>query len=890
MVRSRDPSRPTGAARKSAAPVPARTAGSIPVSVPETSGRHTRRLRRVTTIACLVTALGAVNGTAAGAEPAPAGERDPESAATGSGKVEEIIVRAARDRGFGAQVDTVDSANVIGIEALQRSQSQDVFDVLRDVPGVSVEGGPRTSGKVFSIRGFSSNEDVLVQVDGVSQNFEKYRYGSGVDIEPELLKEVTVYRGGTAITQGSGYIGGMIRMETKDASDFLAPGERFGAYAKSGFRTNNDGQAYSATLYGRPAAFADTLFSVTKRQTQDYELPDGSRFEDSAESQLSALGKLELSHDDLVLTVSQRFGEDSGREPFDVTGGASGIGGTVLRDTEELATSIRLSWDPGSELINAGATVGYIEKSVVDASSAIAGVDTFGNPIGEDTFNYAIWTVDAGNVFEFSLGPSTHRLDVGVQGQRERRESIRENEDGRAVNASQPSGEKRYLATYVEHEINWRWFTARGGLRRDWYTITPGHEVRALLDARSLEDEIRFSRTTPGFALSFEHGPFSVFYNWRESFRAPLLDEYFARGSFSRCFEFSAFTREPARPRLLLPSAPAVGPPPVVPARPPQPVRSDFPPGFAGNLAFSTALLNWASDLADWEIAFAEWETAFAAWQAPLLAFAEASQTATSEFNAAFAEFEDAFAAYEQDPAAQFNAMCGANYEPETAVTREAGFAVEWDGLLTRDDFAFFKLSYFDVRASNILESIYENAASGVVSQPGREVRNGFEIEVKYERERWFADFNLSTLDGYIEYNFFNDNIDPSVAAFGDPGRTPLFNVPGDSFVFTLGFRPWWNVEVGHRLRATGARRVTVGLIPGCPGALFTNPVCNDIGMQDGYITSNYFLSWQPRDWIDLRLTVDNALNKEFQTNGFGGAIGATAPGRDVRMSVSLRY
>lgn len=85
-------------------------------------------------------------------------------------------------------------------------------------------------------------------------------------------------------------------------------------------------------------------------------------------------------------------------------------------------------------------------------------------------------------------------------------------------------------------------------------------------------------------------------------------------------------------------------------------------------------------------------------------------------------------------------------------------------------------------------------------------------------------------------------------------------------------------------------RPVTVGVLPNCPGGLFTNPVCNVLGEQSGYVTSNWFAAWQPSRAMDLRLTIDNALNKEFELSGFGGALGAVAPGRDIRVSVNYRF
>jgi len=778
-----------------------------------------------------------------------------EAARTAPAGTDEIVVTGQRARRLELDFDATESVNRIELEGLRRIQASDVFETVRDMPGVSVEGGPRTSGKSFSIRGFSSNEDVLVQIDGVTQNFEKYRYGSGVDIEPELLKAVTVYRGGAATAQSAGYIGGAVRMETKSASDFLEDDQRYGSQAKVGYLTNNDGQLYSLTGYGAPLGFADALFNVTKRHTNDYALPDGSRFPDSAEGQLSGLGKVTLQQDDLRFQAVQRYSEDSGREPFDITGGISGIGGDVLRSSTEQSTAFNSTWDPASDLVAAEAALGFIAKSVIDEGSAIAGVDVDGNAIGRDDFTYQIWTVNAANTATFELLGTRHLLSAGVQANRERRFAERTNLNGVGPNPAQPSGEKRFHALHADQRVEWGLLSAEAGLRHDWYRVAPGQDGRALLRARGLDESIRFDRSSPHYGVGLRLGPADIFYRWSRTFRAPLLDEYFARGSFSSCFEFTHFTPAPVQPSLELPAPPLA------------PDIGDF----ADVFDFLAALDLYNNVL--------------------LPAYLAALNTALTDFNAALIAFQTAQLAYLDDPLAQPNAFCGDLYKPETAVSREAGFTLAFDALWYADDHLDLKFTYYDMRVRDLLESIFENARTGEISQPGREVRKGFEVELHYAAgERWFADFTLGTLDGYFQYNFFADNVDESVAALGNPGTTPLFNQPADALSIILGIRPLADLELGHRLRAVAARTVTVGVVDNCPGGLFTNPVCNILGEQAGYITSNFFAAWQPRPGLDLRLTVDNALNKEYALAGFGGALGATAPGRDVRLTLSYRY
>ena len=279
-------------------------------------------------------------------------------------------------------------------------------------------------------------------------------------------------------------------METKDAGDFLDEGENFGADLKTGYNTNNDGKVYALTSYGKAFDRFDFLASATKRNTNDYQLPDGSRFPDSEESQLSLLGKAEADFGDAHITASHRYGEDSGREPFDITGGVSGIGGVVRRDTEENATSLRLQYEPLTTLVDSDTSVGYIEKTVIDGREEAAGG-------GTDTFDYKIWTIATGNESVFNYFGGTHEVRYGFQWNRERRNVFRESNAFTGFNPAQPSGEKRNWGVYLDNTFSIGGFDIHFGARHDDYSIFAKDDMRNILIARGDPDEISFSETTP---------------------------------------------------------------------------------------------------------------------------------------------------------------------------------------------------------------------------------------------------------------------------------------------------------------------------------------------------------------------------------------------------------
>jgi vitamin B12 transporter len=131
------------------------------------------------------------------------------------GMAPDVIVTADRYPTDPAKV--TGSVTVIMNEDMQRRQLRTVADVLRSVPGVSVQqsGGPGTQTSVF-VRGANSNH-TLVLIDGV--NVSDPASGNGaVDFAhflTENLDRVEVVRGPMSTMYGSQAIGGVINMVTK---------------------------------------------------------------------------------------------------------------------------------------------------------------------------------------------------------------------------------------------------------------------------------------------------------------------------------------------------------------------------------------------------------------------------------------------------------------------------------------------------------------------------------------------------------------------------------------------------------------------------------------------------------------------------------------------------
>lgn len=135
--------------------------------------------------------------------------------------VDELVVTASRS-GDGVRADLLGgSVTVIDDAAFQQRQVRQVYDLLRDVPGLAVSRVPGLAQ--VRIRGGEGNH-TLVLIDGIEAsdpNFGEFEFGTLVADEAAKLE---VLRGQQSALYGSEAIGGVINYLT--ASGAEAPGVR----------------------------------------------------------------------------------------------------------------------------------------------------------------------------------------------------------------------------------------------------------------------------------------------------------------------------------------------------------------------------------------------------------------------------------------------------------------------------------------------------------------------------------------------------------------------------------------------------------------------------------------------------------------------------------------
>lgn len=159
----------------------------------------------------------------------------------------------------------------IDSDELELRQANDLVDIFRTVPSVTVGGGVGIAQKIY-VRGLEDSM-LNVTVDGAPQRGTLFHHIGRVSIEPELLQTVDVQAGAGEATAGFGAIGGAIRFRTKNADDLLRPDQNLGGIVKAGYMSN-DASKFSGTVYGR--LFGDIGFVASYVQVDRNDTEDGA--------------------------------------------------------------------------------------------------------------------------------------------------------------------------------------------------------------------------------------------------------------------------------------------------------------------------------------------------------------------------------------------------------------------------------------------------------------------------------------------------------------------------------------------------------------------------------------------------------------------------------------
>ena len=196
-------------------------------------------------------------------------------------------------------------------EQLDKYQANDLADIFRQTPSVTVGGSLGVAQKVY-VRGLEDSM-VNVTVDGAPQTSTLFHHIGRVSIEPELLQSIEVQAGAGEATAGTGAVGGAIRFKTKAADDLLNKHEQFGGLAKVSYFSNS-GHKESLSLYGKATDKVGILASFVNVSKDNMDDGDGEEIPGTAADQTLAFIKVnaELTENQDI-TVSYEKRKEEGK-------------------------------------------------------------------------------------------------------------------------------------------------------------------------------------------------------------------------------------------------------------------------------------------------------------------------------------------------------------------------------------------------------------------------------------------------------------------------------------------------------------------------------------------------------------------------------------------------
>jgi len=450
------------------------------------------------------------------------------------------------------------SVSVIAAEDIETNLVTDIKDLIRFEPGVSVPTSParfsaalsgagRDGNSGFTIRGMGGNRVLIVQ-DGVRVPdgfaFGAQSVGRGGYNDLDLVKSVEILRGPASALYGSDGIAGAVSFTSKDPADFIDAGRNFGARARVGYNSADEGWTEGLALAGRSGAFSG-LLAYTRRDAQETEnmaetggvgaartQPNPQDFASNA-----VLAKLVWDvndHHTLRLTYDHFDQEMDGEALSSYS--ATVVGLTAHDETQRDRVSLDWRFDDVLGL-DSGSVAAFWQDSTTrqftyeDRTPAV-------DRTRDVTFDNAVWGLAAQGSKSLGGEAVRHRITVGADWSRTTQEGVR---DGTVPPMGEPFPARPFPKTefdlaglFIQDEID-----LLGGrlsiipaLRYDWYELTPKKDALFPAAAEKQSD----SRLSPKIgAIYWADDHFGVFANYAQGFKAPSpmqVNNFFANPVF----------------------------------------------------------------------------------------------------------------------------------------------------------------------------------------------------------------------------------------------------------------------------------------------------------------------------------------------------------------------
>ncbi len=450
------------------------------------------------------------------------------------------------------------SVSVITAEAIETNLVTDIKDLIRFEPGVSVPTSParfsvalsgagRDGNSGFTIRGMGGNRVLIVQ-DGVRVPdgfaFGAQAVGRGGYNDLDLVKSVEILRGPASALYGSDGIAGAVSFTSKDPTDFIEAGRSFGARARVGYNSADEGWTEGLALAGRSGPLSG-LLAYTRRDSQETEnmaetggvgaartQPNPQDFASNA-----VLAKLvwDAAPNHTLRLTYDHFDQDMEGEALS-SYSASVTGLSAQDETQRDRVSLDWRFDDFLGFDSGSAAVFW--QDATTRQFTYEQRPTLGDRTRDVTFDNAVWGLAAQGSKSFGGEAVRHRVTFGADWSHTTQEGIR---DGTVPPMGEPFPARPFPKTefdlaglFIQDEID-----LLGGrlsiipaLRYDWYELTPKADALFPAPAEGQSD----SHLSPKIgAIYWADDHFGVFANYAQGFKAPSpmqVNNFFANPVF----------------------------------------------------------------------------------------------------------------------------------------------------------------------------------------------------------------------------------------------------------------------------------------------------------------------------------------------------------------------
>lgn len=261
-----------------------------------------------------------------------------------SEQIEEVLVTATL---LPRRIDEIaGTVSVVGLEEMERQLLEDLNEVTRLQPGVTMDTASRGGNQGFAIRGIGGNR-VLTVIDGIRSS-DMYAAGPssyGKDaFEMDDLRAVEIIRGPASVLYGADAMGGAVILRTKDPRDYLTGGENSALSLRSSVSSVND-LLKTGVSYAFQNGSLGSVVQLTKRDFHEMGSPNAVQLNPQDGKATGILWKSVWQANDahlLRLTIDSSEEEIATRIDTDISTSVTASNG--MDSTDRLRLSLNHSW------------------------------------------------------------------------------------------------------------------------------------------------------------------------------------------------------------------------------------------------------------------------------------------------------------------------------------------------------------------------------------------------------------------------------------------------------------------------------------------------------------------------------------------------------------------